>query len=179
MSMFGGEGRLDGQIKFPWGLSLDSNGNIIVVDGGNKFIKFFSPVGKFLTKMGGPSSRSNHFHCVQSGGDLIVSDYCDDNVKGFTRKGYYKYQISTRGKGNGEFSNPRCLSVTKSGHVLSVCDKGNHRVQVFEMNGKFVGQFGKEGSNLGELKYPGSVALLSNGQIVVSDSWNHRIEIFN
>ena len=73
---------------------------------------------------------------------------------------------------------PRCLSVTKSGHVL-VCDCGNHRVQVFELNGKFVGKFGKLGSNLGEFQYPISVALLSNDQIVVSDHNNHRIQIFD
>ena len=55
----------------------------------------------------------------------------------------------------------------------------NHRVQVFELNGKFVGTFGKGGSNLRELEYPFSVALLSNGQIVVSDWPNDRIQIFD
>ena len=176
MSMFGGEGSLDSQLKYPCGLSLDSNGNIIVVDGGNKFIKIFSPDGKFLTKIGGPGSLSVSIHCVQSGDYLIVSDNGDHSVKVFTREGYYKYQFGTRGKGNGEFDFPYCLSVTKSGHVL-VCD--NHRVQVFELNGKFVGKFGKEVSNLGEFKSPSSVALLSNGQIVVSDFGNHRIQIFD
>ncbi|XP_068715143.1 E3 ubiquitin-protein ligase TRIM71-like [Montipora foliosa] len=178
LSMFGGEGSLDSQLKYPRGLSLDSNGNIIVSDAGNKFIKFFSPDGKFLTKIGGPSSLSYPVHCVQSGDYLIVSDCDDHSVKVFTREGDYKYQFGTRGKKNGEFMNPFCLSVTKSGHVL-VCDQCNHRVQVFELNGKFVDKFGKEGSNLGEFKYPVSVALLSNGQIVVSDNENHRIQIFD
>ncbi|XP_068759313.1 E3 ubiquitin-protein ligase TRIM71-like [Montipora capricornis] len=177
-SMFGGEGSLDSQLYNPRGLSLDYNGNIIVTDAGNKFIKFFSPDGKFLTKIGGPSSLSDPVHCVQSGDHLIVSDCGDHSVKVFTQEGYYKYQFGTRGKGNGEFNRPFCLSVSKSGHVL-VCDLNNHRVQVFELNGKFVGKFGKEGSNLGEFKCPISVALLSNGQIVVSDNENHRIQIFD
>ena len=178
MSMFGGKGSLDSQLMDPCGLSLDFNGNIIVADKGNKFIKIFSPDGKFLTKIGGPSSLSDPVHCVQSGDYLIVSDCGDHSVKVFTREGYYKYQFGTRGKGNGEFMYPYCLSVTKSGHVL-VCDLWNHRVQVFELNGKFVGKFGKEGSNLGEFEYPLSVALLSNGQVVVSDRDNHRIQIFD
>ena len=176
--MFGGEGSLHSQLKNPCGLSLDSNGNIIVADGDNKFIKFFSPDGKFLTKIGGPSFLSDPVHCVQSGDYLIVSDCVDDSVKVFTREGDYNYQFGTRGKGNGEFDGPYCLSVTKSGHLL-VCDRYNHRVQVFELNGKFVRQFGKYGSNLGEFEYPFSVALLSNGQIVVSDFGNHRIQIFD
>ena len=179
-SMFGGEGSLDSQLYNPRGLSLDYNGNIIVTDAGNKFIKFFSPDGKFLTKIGGPSSLSDPVHCVQSGDHLIVSDCGDHSVKVFTREGYYKYQFGTRGKGNGdgELNRPFCLSVSKSGHVL-VCDLNNHTVQVFELNGKFVGKFGKEGSNLGEFKCPISVALLSNGQIVVSDNENHRIQVFD
>ncbi|XP_068713780.1 E3 ubiquitin-protein ligase TRIM71-like [Montipora foliosa] len=178
LSMFGGKGFLDSQLNYPRGLSLDSNGNIIVVDNGNKFIKIFSPDGMFLTKIGGPSSLSSPVHCVQSGDYLIVSDCGDHSVKVFTREGYYKYQIGTRGNGNGEFNNPYCLSVTKSGHLL-VCDLNNHRVQVFELNGKFVGQFGKYGNNLGDFRHPSSVALLSNGQIVVSNYGNHRIQIFD
>ena len=176
LSMFGGQGSLDSQLKNPCGLSLDFNGNTIVTDAGN--IKIFSPDGKYLRKIGGPSSLSGPIHCVQSGDYLIVSDCGDHSVKVFTREGYYKYQFGTRGKGNEEFMHPRCLSVTKSGHVL-VCDYDNHRVQVFKINGKFVGKFGKKGSNLGEFKYPSSVALLSNGQIVVSDLLNHRIQIFD
>ncbi|XP_068759302.1 E3 ubiquitin-protein ligase TRIM71-like [Montipora capricornis] len=178
MSMFGGKGSLDSQLENPWGLSLDSNGNIIVVDAGNKFIKLFSHDGKFLTKIGGPSCFSSPVHCVQSGDDLVVSDYGTHSVKVFTREGDCKYHFGTIGTGNGELKNPFCLSVTKSGHVL-VCDRNNHRVQVFELNGKFVGKFGKLGSNLGEFKNPLSVALLSNGQIVVSDNTNHRIQIFD
>ena len=59
-----------------------------------------------------------------------------------------------------------------------VCDSGNNRIQVFEMNGKFVGKFGTKGSNVGEFRKPWSVAVLSNGRIVVSDSNNSYIQIF-
>ena len=33
--------------------------------------------------------------------------------------------------------------------------------------------------DIGEFQYPLSVALLSNGQIAVSDVWNFRIQIFD
>ena len=59
-----------------------------------------------------------------------------------------------------------------------VCDRDNDRIQVFELNGKFVDKFGTKGSNLGEFKSPNSIAVLSNGRIVVTDSSNHRIQIF-
>ena len=66
--------------------------------------------------------------------------------------------------------------MNKSGHLM-VCDLGNHRIQVFQLNGKFVGKFGTGGSNLGEFSSPMSLAVLSNGRIVVSESHNHRIQI--
>ena len=67
--------------------------------------------------------------------------------------------------------------MTQSKHLL-VCERGNHRMQVFELDGKFVGKFGTNGSKLGEFNGPYSVAILSNDQIVVSDYYNNRIQIF-
>ena len=58
-----------------------------------------------------------------------------------------------------------------------VCDAGNPRIKVFELNGKFVATFGTKGSNLGEFDSPMSVAVVSNGRIVVCDCVNYRIQI--
>ena len=43
-------GSLDSQLKCPRGLSLDSAGNIIVADTGNKQIKIFTPDGKVCSE---------------------------------------------------------------------------------------------------------------------------------
>lgn len=59
-----------------------------------------------------------------------------------------------------------------------VCDEGNHRIQVLTLNGEFIAKFGTEGSKAGEFNTPSSVAVLSDGRIVVSDHNNHRIQIF-
>ena len=64
----------------------------------------------------------------------------------------------------------------KAGHLL-VCDSGNYRIQVFELSGKFVAKFGTKGSGMGALNAPVSVAVLSDGKIVVSDFGNSRIQI--
>jgi len=41
-----------------------------------------------------------------------------------------------------------------------------------------VAQFGTIGSGIGEFNYPISTAVLSDGRIVVTDYFNHRIQIF-
>ena len=67
--------------------------------------------------------------------------------------------------------------MTRTGLIM-VCDRDNHRIQVFELNGKFVGKLGTNGNNLGEFNKPWAVTVLSNNQIVASDWYNHRIQIF-
>ena len=176
VGMFGGNGSLDSQLCNPWGLSVDSDGNIIVADAGNKLIKIFSPDGKFLRKIGGQGSFSDPVHCVQCDRYLIVSDNQEHCIKVFNYNGNFQFKFGKQGGGDGEFNQPYCLSVNKSGHLV-VCDSGNHRIQIFEPNGKFVGKFGTKGSKLGEFNYPASVAVLSNGRLVVSEFSNHRIQI--
>ena len=174
---FGGKGSLDRHLIFPWSLSVDSAGNIIVVDVGNNLIKIFSPDGKFLKKIDRQGSFTDPVHCVQCDRYLIVSDCKEHRIKVFDRNGNFQYKFGKQGGGDGEFKNPECLSMNKSGHLM-VCDRGNNRIQAFELNGKFVGKFGTKGSNLGEFQRLTSVAVLSNGRIVVTDSSNHRIQIF-
>ena len=52
LTQIGGEGNLDHQLNYPWDLSVDSDGNIIVADSDNKLIKIFTPSGQFLRKFG-------------------------------------------------------------------------------------------------------------------------------
>ena len=177
LGSFGGKGSLHSQLLNGWGLSLDSNGNVIVADTGNKRIKIFTPDGRFVMKIGEKGSFSSPVHCVQCGEYFIVSDRDEHCIKVFNREGHFQYKFGKKGRGEGEFYCPLFLSVTHSKHLL-VCDRDNHRIQVFELDGKFVGEFGTNGSKLGEFKDPFSVAVLSNDQIVVCEYWNHRIQIF-
>ena len=177
LGSFGGKGSHDSQLTYPWGLSLDSTGNVIVADRDNKLIKIFTPDGRFVMKIGVQGSFSLPVHCVQCGEYFIVSDSDEHCIKVFNREGHFQYKFGKQGEGDGEFNNPRFLSVTQSKHLL-VCDMNNHRIQVFELDGKFVGKFGTNGSKLGEFNNPISVAILSNDQIVVSEYNNNRIQIF-
>ena len=65
MGSFGGKGNLDNQLNFPWGLSVDSDGNVIVADTGKKMIKIFSSDGTFLIKIGEHGAFTFPIHCVQ------------------------------------------------------------------------------------------------------------------
>ena len=177
LKQFGCKGNLDHQLSNPLGLFVCSKGNIIVADSHNKSIKIFSSDGHYLSKFGGEGFFTFPFHCIQYDKYLIVSDNEEHCIKVFDRNGNFLYKFGNKGEGDGEFNNPRCLSVNKAGHLM-VCDAWNHRVQVFELSGKFVTKFGSDGEKKGEFNFPISTAVLSDGRIVVSDFYNHRIQIF-
>ena len=179
LSQFGGEGNRDHQLRDPLGLSVDRNENIIVADKGNKVIKTFSPSGQFLYKLGEGEGEgfTSPCHCIQYDKYLIVSDAGENCIKVFDINGNFLYKFGNKGNRDGEFKEPRFLSVNKAGHLM-VCDRENHRVQVFELSGRFVTKFGKRGSGPGEFKGPTSSAVLSDGRIVVADWFNHHIQIF-
>ena len=171
---------LDHQLERPRDLSLDSDGNFIVADYGNKQIKIFSPCGQFLRKIGEKGSFEEPWHCIQYENLFIVSDSKDNSIKVFSREGQFLYKFGKKGEGDGEFKEPRSLSVNKAGHLM-VCDKLNHRVQVFELSekgGNFITKFGTRGSGIGNFNQPLSTAVLSDGRIVVCEFENHRIQIF-
>ncbi len=54
-----------------------------------------------------------------------------------------------------------------------------HKIHVIQSDGKLLFSFGQKGSNFGEFNLPMSVAITHDDAIVVSDTWNHRIQIFS
>ncbi|XP_067022323.1 E3 ubiquitin-protein ligase TRIM71-like [Acropora muricata] len=174
---FDGKGNLNHQLDRPHGLSIDSEGNIIVADSYFKSVLIFTLDGRFLRRIGEETSFLGPIHCIQHDNRFIVSDFGDHCIKVFDKQGEFLYKFGKRGTGDGEFDQPRCLSVDRVGHLL-VCDSMNHRVQVFKLSGEFVTKFGAAGKEEGKFNQPISTAILSNGRIIVTEFGNHRVQIF-
>ncbi|XP_068738539.1 E3 ubiquitin-protein ligase TRIM71-like [Montipora capricornis] len=172
VQVFSDEGHYLNQLGNPHGLSIDSDGNIIVADRGNKLIKIFSLDGRFLHSIGNEGSFIFSFHCIQHDNFLIVSDRGAHCIKVFNREGEFLYKFGNKGKGNGEFNNHGFLSMDRAGHLL-VCDESNHRVQVFKLSGEFVTNFGVCGIKARAFNRPLSLAVLSDGKVIVTEFQNN------
>src|SRR5262249_16662634 len=83
-------------------------------------------------------------------------------------------------------TNPRGVAVSPEGEVF-VMDTQNARVVVYDKDGKFSRQFGtlsvvNEASPSalpGTFREPWGIDITHDGMIVVADTWNHRIQIFD
>ena len=57
-------------------------------------------------------------------------------------------------------------------------DTGNKRVVVFDKDGNFISQFGGAGTDPGQFDEPVGIALDSQGNVYVADTWNQRVQVF-
>ena len=73
--------------------------------------------------------------------------------------------------------NPWDVAITHRGEVV-VSEYGADRVSVFSVTGEKLRSFGTHGSGEGQLKDPRGVAVDAEGNILVADSSNHRIQKF-
>ncbi len=68
------------------------------------------------------------------------------------------------GSGNGQFSEPRGVAASTTGHVW-VADPGNSRIQEFSESGEFLAKVGSNGTGNGQFEEPKGIAIDSAGNI--------------
>lgn len=87
------------------------------------------------------------------------------------------------GSAPGQFNKPRDLAVAPDGS-LYIADSDNHRIQHFSPDGQFINQWGSFADLAtgaapgGTFNQPWGVAVGPDGNVYVSDTWNHRIQKF-
>lgn len=179
---FGETGSGNGQLSVPYGVAVDSKGNVWVTDTANNRVEMFNAEGEYVSQFGKEGSGNGEFNepkgiAVDQSDHLWVVDSGNARVQEFNAEGGYVSQFGKEGTGNGEFKSPSGITLVESGNVF-VADTGNNRVQKFNSSGKLLVIIGKEGGGDGDLKAPQSVAIYGGG-IWVADTGNNRIEKFN
>lgn len=127
---------------------------------------------------------------VASNGNVYVADSYNNQVQVLNADGEYIRSWGSIGKADGSFDHPYAIAIAADGSVY-VAEKNNHRVQQFSATGEFMRKWGGNGkgkddqgntngsgNNDGEFLAPQGIAIAPNGNVVVADSGNHRIQIF-
>ena len=177
---FGTPGYARGQFKYPTGVAVDSEGNILVADAHNYRIQKFTLKGQLVGKEGRNRlqfSLPNGITFNVTNGKVYVMDNRNSRCQGLNSDLTFFSTFGKTGTGKEQFRNPRGVACDSTGKVY-VADSGNHRIQVFTPEGVFLRMFGKRGQGVGELDFPVGVAIDSNDMVYVSEFSNHRVSVF-
>jgi YD repeat-containing protein len=194
----------NGQLKSPYGLAIDSKGDLWVADTGNDRVQEFNSKDEYVTQFGKEGTAEDQFKepkaiAVASNGDVYVADTLNNRVEELGEKGEFlaafgfgvsnekaEYEVCTSGckagisgSGNGQFNGPIGIAVASNGDVW-VADRSNNRVEEFGEKHEYLSKFGSAGSGNGQFKEPKAVTLESStGDLWVADTENNRLQKFS
>ena len=108
--------------------------------------------------------------------DNIYVSSCHKLQK-FTSRGELIKCTGKKGKKEGEFHNPRGLTLCDN--EVYVCDLRNHRIQIFDLDLNFVRSIGSRGKGRGEFNKPHDVKFDTAGNMYVADYRNERVQVID
>jgi len=170
----------------PTGLTISSDGNLLVADTHYYRVLTYTPTGELLkdATLGGTMGQApGEFGFVtdavrDAAGNYYVSEYGEfDRIQKFTADGEFLLEWGGHGSEPGQFLRPQHLQLDADG-LLWVADSCNHRIQVFDGDGKVVRMWGTQGNLPGQLQYPYCLALDGQGHVYVCEYGNHRVQKF-
>ena len=79
----------------------------------------------------------------------------------------------------GEFNLPSGAAIDHDRDRIIITDTDNHRVQVLSaIDGSFLFEFGSQGKQPGQFYSPQGVCIITQGRIIIADTFNSRMQAF-
>ncbi|MES2005602.1 MAG: 6-bladed beta-propeller [Bacteroidota bacterium] len=187
ITMWGKSGTGPGEFNYPYGIAIDSKGDVFVSDMNNNRIQKFSSRGDFIATVGMYGSEDGQFKypygiAFDQDNVLYVIDAFNYRVQKFTNALQFLGKWGSAESIGIKLYMPHEIAVTKDGKVI-MTDRQNHRVTVFSKDGQIIKRFGEyaEGAlaNGGAFSEPHGIAVNEAGEILISDRYNFRIELFD
>jgi DNA-binding beta-propeller fold protein YncE len=181
LTKWGSYGSKDAQFKSPFGLAVDSQGDVYVGDPGNYRVQKFDSEGNFLTKWGSSGFRNGQFSedladiAVDGQGNVYVTDRSNGFQK-FDSNGQFLGQFEHCGDEKRFFS-AAGVAVDAQDNVY-VSDLSNKHICKYASNGQFLDWWDGFGSADGLLDSVGGIAVDQQGNLYVAEWFVGRVRKF-
>jgi peptidylamidoglycolate lyase len=174
-----------------WGASTsnvaaDGKGQVLVFVRTAPYFRFFNRDGSFIRAWGDAELFNNpHSAIFDEAGDIWTTDSDDQLVRKFTADGKLLMTIGKKGvigdnSSTDSFNGANAVAIASNGDIYVSDGYENARIVHFNSDGEFIRIIGGgEGSEPGQLKVVHGVAIDSNGRILVNDSDNQRVSVFD
>ena len=167
-------------LSTPYGIAFNKQGEMVITEMVSHRVSVFDHQGQRIRVFG---SRGDGLHQMKYPRGLAIDDAdniyvtSEDRLQKFTTDGELVKCIGQRGKKEGEFDDPRGVTI-HSNHVY-VCDCENHRIQAFDINLNFVQSIGSCGNGPGEFNAPDDIKFDTHGNMYVAESGNERVQVLD
>lgn len=167
----------ESELENPKSLAIDgSSGKVYVTDYDNHCICVFSQDGALIQKFGVKGSNSGEFQfpldlCISVNSHLYVTDTQNHRIQVFTLQGEYLREFST-----GQQSNPFGVLVLADATVLTFVHE--KQISAYNDKGEAIHTFGQRGKEEGCFKDARVLAIDHNGDLLISEWKNKRVQIF-
>ncbi len=169
----------EGLFYGPRAVAVDSQGNVLVADTGNKRVQVFDANGKFIRQFGGGGLDQGRLDepvgiAVDAQGNVVVADTWNGRVQVFDPNGQSIAMWDIDGWLDKETVGKPYLAVDAQSRVY-VADEVSQRVLIFDETGKYLGGFGQYGTDNHGFTLPGGIAVDKDGYIYVTDTGAGRV----
>lgn len=163
----------------PSGIAVGSTGDVYVADAELGFVTQLDNKGESIGVIGkGVLKRPVGLAFDTVTKQLYVADVHAHDIKVFGTEGQLLRTLGQRGEAPGEYNFPTFLTLAQG--ELFVTDTMNARVQVVDaVTGKSKRIIGERGLNMGNLVRPKGVAVDTDGNVYVVESYHDYLLVFN
>lgn len=161
-------------LHYPSDLTIDTEGNILIVDNGNHCIKKYTEEGRYITDY---YSEGIPFGIVVHpiNNKIYITCHNTDKIEVLTSDLKLISTFGSRGSDKANFIHPHGIACDSAGRIF-VADCGNRRIQVFTPEGEFLKYFGMPSKGKG--KVPGGIAVDCNDLVYITEWDNHCVSVY-
>ena len=168
------------ELDRPYGIAINSYGEMIVSEWGPHQVSVLDSTGKVIRRFGSLGDRPEQMKyptgvAVDRDDNVYVTS--DHKLQKFSRDGHLIKTVGQKGNKEGEFNEPIGVRLHNS-HVY-VCEKRNHRIQVLDCELNFIRTIGSRGSGRGEFNKPFDLDFDAEGNAYIADLVNNRIQVLD
>jgi DNA-binding beta-propeller fold protein YncE len=167
-------------------IAADGRGQVVVLVRTAPYFRVFTREGDFVRAWGDPGLfEEAHSVMFDGDGNLWATDSVGHVVHKFGPDGTLLMTLGTRGTPGDNssrdlFNRPNAVAIASNGDIYVSDGYANSRVVHLRADGEFVRIVGgASGNGPGQLQLPHGVVVDSRGRVIVGDSDNGRISVFD
>ena len=170
-------------VRRPWGVKVNKEGEVIVAESGSNCVSIFSPTGEKLRTLDTKGTAHGEMGslrgvAVDHKDNILVVDSGNRRLLKFSPAGQLITAVDSKGDGPLLFSDPVGICVNSVNERVYITDNSKRYVWILNSDLTFYNKFGSKGKEDGQFIYPWDVACDSTGSVYVAD-YNHRIQVFS